>query len=211
MFRQFRTLERGEFIVAFGDCSQGGADSNFCQFASQTMRDIPIVFQMQGVAAEATPHLRDALNWIYDQTGVKPVICLERNNGGASEMHNLMQFNEGKYVIYYMKDEHGQMTDIPGWNTTGGVNGTGTRPKMLGEWLLAYEGNMLIIYDEETQNQHQTFIVNNRGKPEASSGNHDDGVMSCAGVWQLVQTERPSIPRQRNMSRQPRKRLKLHI
>jgi hypothetical protein len=210
MFRQYRTLERGEFIVVFGDCSQGGADSNFHQYGSQTYRDIPIVFQMQGVAAEATSFLRDGLNWVYDQTGVKPVVCLERNNGGASEMYNLIKFNEGKYTVYYMRDETGKPTDKPGWDTTGGVNGTGTRPKMLGEWLLAYEGNMVTVYDEVTQDQHQTFVVNNRGKPEASAGNHDDGVMSCAGVWQLMQTEHPPIVRSERR-REPRKKLKLHV
>lgn len=215
MFRQYRPIERGEFIIVFGDCSQGGIDSNFHQYGSQTMRDIPIVFQMQGVAAEATPLLRDGLNWIYDQTRVKPLVCLERNNGGSSEMYNLIKYNEGKYMIYYMKDEKGQPTDKPGWDTTGGVNGTGTRPKMLGEWLLAYEGNMLSVYDEVTQDQHQTFIVNTKGKPEASKGNHDDGVMSCAGLWQLMQTEHPPINHARRTTNERRRstqrKLKLHV
>lgn len=210
MFRQYRKLERGEFFVVFGDCSQGGIDSNFHQYGSQTNRDVPIVFQMQGVAAEATTFLRDGLNWVYQQTGVKPVVCLERAAGGSSEMYNLIKYNEGMYTIYYKKDEKGNPTDIPGWDTTGGVNGTGTRPTMLGEWLLAYEGGMVTVYDEVTQDQHQTFIVNNRGKPEASGGNHDDAVMSCAGMWQLMQTEHPPIIRSERR-REPKKRLKLHV
>jgi hypothetical protein len=217
MFRQFRKIQRGEFFCVFGDCSQGGADSNFTQFGSKTQRDIPLVLQMHGVAAEATPFIRDALNWIYDQTLVKPVICLERNNGGGSEMLNLIRYNEGKYTIYYMRDAKGHLTDKPGWDTTGGVNGTGTRPKMLGDWLVAYESNQIVIYDEPTQDQHQTFVINSRNKPEATTGSHDDAVMSVAGMWQMMQTEHPPIQRQqrergeRVIGRRTTKKLNLHV
>jgi hypothetical protein len=203
MFRLYRKLQKGEFIVAFGDCSQGGIDSNFVQFGSKTLSDIPLVMQKQGVAAEVTPFLREALNWIYDQTGVKPIIALERNNGGASEMHNLMTYNTGKYTIYYMKDAERKPTDKPGWDTN-----MSTRPKMLGDWLMAYESRAVKIYDEVTQEQHQTFIVNRNGKPEAAQGTHDDAVMSAAGMWQLWQSEYPPA---RQHKRPERKRLRMHI
>jgi hypothetical protein len=198
----------GEFFVVFGDCSQGGEDSNFVQFMSKTHGDIPLVFEMQGVAAEATPHIRDGLNWIFDRTKVKPVVALERNNGGASEIHNLINYNDGKYSIYYAKDELGRPTDKPGWDTTGGVNGTGTRPKMLGDWLKAYESRAITIYDEETQAQHQTFIVNKNGKPEGAPNTHDDAVMSCAGAWQMFLTENPVTKVHRRVEN---KRLRMHV
>jgi len=209
-FRLYRPLVKGEFIIVFGDCSQGGSDSNFHQYGSKTRSDIPLVFQMQGVAAEATPFLMEGLRWVYRQTGVKPLVCLERNNGGGSEMHHLVKFNTGEWSIYYMKDDKGMPTDKPGWDTTGGAggyrsgSGSGTRPTMLGEWLIAYESHSIRIYDQITQEQHQTFIVNKNGKPEAAPGTHDDGVMSCAGWYQLYQTENPSIAHrpQREVKRQ---------
>lgn len=204
MFRQFRKIERNEFFIIFGDTSQGGADSNFTQFGSKTMADIPLVFQLQGVAAEATPLIRDALNWIYDQTGVKPVVALERNNGGSSEMHELIKYNDGKYRIYYMRDELGKPGDKPGFDTT-----SVSRPRMLGDWLKAYESKAIRIYDEVTQSQHQTFIVSKTGKPEAAPTTHDDAVMSCAGMWQLFQSENPITKRVHK--RTENKRLKLHI
>lgn len=207
-FRLFRKILPGEFFVVFGDCSQGGEDSNFTQFGSKSQGDIPLVFQLQGVAAEATPLIRDALNWIFDQTHVKPVVALERNNGGASEMHNLIKYNDGKYTVYYMKDEHGVPTDKAGWDTTGGVNGTGTRPKMMGDWLKAYESHAVRIYDAITQEQHQTFIVNKNGKPEAAPTSHDDAVISCAGMWQLWLTENPV---NKIHKRVQHKRLKMHV
>ena len=195
MFRLFRSIEKGEFFVVFGDTAQGGIDSNYVQFMSQTRGDIPLALQMPGVAAEMTPHLRAALEWIYDITGVKPVVALERQNGGASAMHDLITSNQyGKYTIYYMLDEKGRRTNKPGWDTTGTSNGGGTRPKMLGEWLVAFNAKLIKIYDEETLNQHATFVVNKHGKPEADTGCHDDGVMSCAGAYQLFKTEIPPPP-----------------
>lgn len=208
MFRLYRKILPGEFFVIFGDCSQGGEDSNFAQFGSKTNKDIPLVFQMQGVAAEATPMLRDAANWIYDQTHVKPVICLERNNGGGSEMHNLIRYNDGKYRIYYTKDDEGRpIADKPGWDTT-----SVTRPLMLGDWLKAYESKAIRIYDIETQAQHNTFIVNKNGKPEAATNTHDDAVMAAAGMWQLMQTQH-ALNRDRGSPnrRAQNKRLRMHV
>jgi hypothetical protein len=187
MFRLYRELEKGEFIVGFGDCAQGGDDSNFATFMSKTNMDIPLVFQMQGVAAEATPYIRQALEWIYDKTGVRPVFAFENQNGGASEMYNLNMTNqEGKFKLYHPKDLDGEDKDKLGFDTTGV-----TRPKMLGEWLTAFDSRLIKIYDKEMIEQHQTFIVNKNGRPEADANTHDDGVMSPAGAYQLYQTENP--------------------
>jgi hypothetical protein len=204
MFRLYRQLQKGEFIVCFGDTSQGGEDSNFAQFGSKTQMDIPLVMQKQGVAAEVTPYIRQALIWIYKQTGVKPVVCLERNNGGSSEMHYLVTYNTGEYTIFYMRDEEGKPNgDKPGWDTT-----AVSRPKMLGEWLMAYESRQVRIYDAVTQEQHNTFIVNKNGKPEAAPNTHDDAVMSCAGWWQVVRLVNPPGKQHK---RTEHKRLRMHV
>lgn len=192
MLRLYRRPDPGEFFVVFGDCAQGGADKNFVQFMSTKRLDFPLILSMQGVAAEMTPHLKQALEWIHDVTNVKPVIALERNNGGSSAMQDLMNTNSlDKYTIYFARKEDGTTSDKPGWDTTGGAHGTGTRPRMLGEWLTAFNAKLVHIYDQETIEQHQTFIVNKHGKPEAAPNTHDDAVMACAGAWQLYQTEKP--------------------
>ncbi len=204
MFRLYRKIERGEFFVVFGDCAQGGEDSNFVQFLSKTRMDFPLVLQMHGVAAEMTPYLRQALEYLYDRTGVKPVVALERQMGGASEMHNLNLTNqEGKFRLYHAKREDDQDKDTLGWDTN-----AVTRPNMLGEWLTAFNSQMFKIYDEETINQHQTFIVNKNGKPEADANTHDDAVMSSAGAYQLYQTENPPAPKR---PRQVRKKTRFHV
>lgn len=200
MFRLFRPLERGEFFVVWGDTSQGGEDSNVWMFLSKTKRDIPLMFRARGAAAEHTMKLVEALEYIYNKTGVRPVVALERQNGGASEMHRLYEMNRhGKYRIYYAKnfsDERVKNSDKMGWDTT-----TITRPMMIGEWKQAFAQQAIRIYDETTIKEHKVFVTNNKGKPEASSGNHDDCVMACAGVWQMYQTEDPQVVKRTTRTR----------
>lgn len=189
MFRQYRNIEKGEFIIIAGDCSQGGADDNFTQFFSKTKLDIPLVYQKKGVAAEMTTAIYPVLNRLFEVTGVKPLVAFERNNGGASEMQRLDVLNrEGKYDLYKMittgtaKTEVERTTEKLGWDTN-----TATRPTMLGDWKVAFDGRLVTIYDQETLDQHKSFIVNKRGKPEAANNQRDDAVIACAIAWQIHQ------------------------
>lgn len=189
MIRMFRQPKRGEFFVIGGDCSQGGIDSNWAQFISKDQTDVPIVLEQKGVAANFTPVLHQTLEWLFDKTGVQPVIALERNMGGASEMERLQQMNRlNKYRIYIMKQigstQGADYTPRLGWNTD-----TASRPRMVGDLKSAIDSKQLKIYDKETVTQAQSFIVNKSGKPEAAPNTHDDAVMSLAVAWQLYQTE----------------------
>lgn len=193
MFRLYREPEIGEFFVVFGDTAQGGIDKNFVQFLSTKRLDIPLVLAMHGTAAEMTPLLIAALRWLNKKTDVKPTVALERQNGGASAMHDLMMANhDDAYTLYISKqvgEETGENdTTKLGWDTT-----AISRPKMLGEWLAAFNSKQVTVYDQETLEQHATFIVNKNGKPEAAPNTHDDGVISAAGAWQMYQTEQPPV------------------
>ena len=187
MFRQYRKIEAGEFLLAGADCSQGGNDSNACPFISKTKLDIPLVYHSRGVAAQMTAVIHPTLEKIFDITGVKPVIGYERNNGGASEMERLDAMNRlGKYSLFIMPkigqkpDGNKDETKKFGWDTN-----VATRPILLGDWLVAFNNKALGIYDEEIIKEHKTFIINKQGKPEASKGKHDDLVFGCAIGWQL--------------------------
>lgn len=205
MFRLYRQPVKGEFFVVFGDAAQGGSDSNYVQFLSKTSMDFPLVFKMRGVAAEANPYVRQALEWIYDQTQVKPVFAWERQMGGASEMHNLNMTNQhGKFILYHAKKEDDENKDTLGWDTN-----AVTRPNMLGEWLTAFNSGLFKIYDKDTIDQHKTFIVNKRNRPEAAPNTHDDAVMSCAGAYQLYQTENPPVIKK--TTRPKPKKTRFHI
>jgi hypothetical protein len=142
-----------------------------------------------------TTAIYPVLNRIFDVTGVRPLVAFERNNGGASEMQRLDVLNrESKYDIFKMvttgtaRTETERTTDKLGWDTN-----VATRPTMLGDWKVAFDGRLVTIYDEPTLNQHKTFVVNKRGKPEAASNQRDDAVMACSIAWQIHQmTQLPS-------------------
>lgn len=204
MLRLYRQPTRDEFFVVFGDTAQGGADSNFVVFMSKTMNDIPLVLQMNSVASEMTPYLIQALEWIKKKTQVKPVVALERQNGGASEMHSLYINNGGYYRIYQAKNESQEDKDKLGWDTN-----KLTRPTMLGDWLTAFNSHLIKIYDKEIINQHKTFIVNKNNRAEAAPNTHDDAVMACAGAYQLYLTENPIVKPKR--TRPKPKRAKFHV
>lgn len=204
MLRLYRQPEKGEFFVIFGDCAQGGSDSNFVQFLSKSATDIPLVLQVKDVAASMTPLLHQAAEWIFDKTQIKPVVALERNNGGASEMERLRVLNRlDKYKLYYMKRD-GKETDKLGF-----ITDQVSRPKMIGDWKVAFDSQGITIYDEETIKQHRQFITNKSNRPEAAPNTHDDAVISCAGAYQLFLTENPiSIPKR---TRPQRPKARLHL
>lgn len=190
MFRLYRPITKGEFFVVFGDTAQGGIDSNFTQFLSKTRIDVPLVMQKSGVAAAATPYIHQALEWIYAQTGVEPVVALERNNGGSSEMERLRVLNrDNHYRLYQMVDINKpgeRKPNILGWETN-----AATRPRLTGNLKVAIDSKLITVYDEETAKQLSKFINDKTGKPVAAANAHDDAVISLGGAWELYQTEEP--------------------
>lgn len=186
MFRQYRKIERGEFILAGGDCSQGGDDSNCTQFLSKTKQDVPLVYHKQGVAATQTAEIFPILEKIHDVTGVNPVIGLERNNGGASEMERLRVLNRfQKFDLFVMPDigkTEEQDTKLLGWNTS-----SLTRPILVGDTKNIIDVNGIAVYDKETIQQLFWFIINRQGKPEAMKGKHDDCVIALGVAIQMYQ------------------------
>ncbi len=195
MFRQYRPIEEGEFILVGGDCSQGGDDYNACAFLSKTHIDVPLVYHSRGVAATMTTAIFPVLESIFDKTGLKPVVALEQNNGGISEMERLAAMNRlSKYRLFTMphigKERAGQSTGKLGYNTN-----AATRPILLGDWKNVIDNEIVTLYDEPTITEHFIFIINDRGKPEHEENAHDDLIFAHAIAWQLYQTE--DIPKGR--------------
>lgn len=191
MFTQFRPLQQGEFIICFMDTAAGGDDNCAAQFLSQKWLDIPLVYNANVTCSYVTPLIHEKLKVINQQTGVKPMVAFERNNGGSFEMDRLARLNRyGEYDIYTMKniDPTGRIVDTGklGWDTN-----TATRPKMTAELKDAVDGRLIHLYHRITIDQMFSFIISATGKPEAEKGTHDDLVMALAGVWQLYQTEQP--------------------
>lgn len=189
MFRQYRPIERGEFIVVFADTSYGAGDYCAVQFLSKTKIDVPLVYHSKTIATNMTNQILPILERIYDETGVKPVVAYERQNGGIFELERLAGLNrQGKYEIFKMPNRGSIDNPEPtklGWDTT-----TATRPTMLQDLKDAIDHNTLMVYDKPTVNELYSFILSRTSssvKAQAEKGAHDDLVMSLAGAWQLYQ------------------------
>lgn len=198
-WRRYRRFERDEFILIFGDTAWGGGDYCAAQFLSYQKLDVPQVYHSKTMATNMTPLLHEEAERIYDVTGVKPVLCLETNNGGVAELERLATLNRnGKYTLYIQKKNQGMMSGVRdskryGWTTT-----SATRPIMLSMLKEAVDNNLVTIYDRPTINEMFSFVevqTSTAWKAQAESGAHDDLIMSLAGAWQLYQTERPPTPR----------------
>lgn len=197
MFTLYRLPERGEFFLVFVDTAGEGSDNNAGQFLSKQKLDIPLVLSYSGSIVDVTPKIKSALEWIYDMTGVKPIVAYETNNGGGYELDRLDRLNKAdKYTIYYQYelDSTGKLvkSDKKGWNTSGK-----TRPVMISGVEEVVNNHLITIYDRPTVTEFFSFVkkkTSSGWKAEAESGAHDDRVMSLAGVWQLYQTEEPEAP-----------------
>mgnify|MGYP001278431677 FL=1 len=75
MFRQYRNIEKGEFIIVGADTSAGMGDYCAVQFLSKTKLDIPLVYHSKLLATEMTNAIYPVIEKIADVTGIKPVVA----------------------------------------------------------------------------------------------------------------------------------------
>lgn len=212
MFRRYRKYALNEFIVVGVDTSWGGTDYCAAQFLSKTGLDVPTVYHSKVLATEMTPQLHLELEKIYDQTNVKPVVAVERNNGGVAEVERLATLNRnGKYRIYTEKKNIGSTDSTSDSVRLGYTTSSATRPIMLQMLKEAIDNRLITIYDKPTVSEMFSFIVSQTSsswKAQAERGAHDDLIMSLAISWQLYQTENPqSTIEPRSLP----KRVKFHV
>ena len=188
MFRQYRPIRSGEFIVVGGDPAAGGGDNSVCQFFSKTHNDVPLVFQSEVIATEMTNMIFPVLKRIRDVTGIQPVVGYERQNGGAFEMDRLAAMNiENKYRIFQMPQfgvrDAEQQGPKYGWETN-----TATRGKMLGDLKELLDKRLIKIYDKPTIEEAFQFIVVKTSytwRAQAQSGAHDDLLFGLGIAWEI--------------------------
>jgi hypothetical protein len=196
-FRRYREYERGEFFVVFADTAWGGTDYCAVQFLSKTKLDVPVVYHSKVLATEMTPLIHLELERIKHETGIKPVVAFERNNGGVAEIERLSRLNrDGKYTIYQDKSGIGSTDVVENTTKLGWTTSSATRPVMLSMLKECIDNHLLTIYDKPTINEMFSFIVSQTStswRAQAESGSHDDLIMALAGAWQLYQTESAPI------------------
>ncbi len=194
MFRQYRKIEKGEFILVAVDTCSGGGDYTTAQCLSKTKIDVPLVFQSKTTTADFIPLLCRTLEAIFDITGIKPVVAFERENGGSFLMERVAAMNMlGKFEIFIMPTfgviDSGDSKKM-GWSTN-----TATRPKMLQDLQGAINNRLIRIYDRQTLNECLSFIIvktSSSWKAQAEKKAHDDLVMALAIVWQMYQICQPA-------------------
>lgn len=208
-FRRYRPYQRGEFIVVACDTSSGGGDYSCAQFLSKTNLDIPVVYHSKMTATEMTPLIAQELNDIYRQTGVKPVVSYETNNGGVFELQRLATLNRNGNWTMYLQKTLGTTDGLETTEKYGFSTNSATRPAMLQLLKEAIDNQLITIYDKPTINEMFAFIVKPNGRAEAESGAHDDLVMSLAIAWQMYQTEHP--PTVIKTNRPKTHKLRMHL
>ena len=196
MLKRFRPYKNGEFVVVGVDTSAGGNDYTACQFLSKSYLDVPTVIHTKSSITEVTPLIKQELDSIFDQTGIKPIVAYERQNGGVFELERLSRLNrDQKYNIFVMPT-YGSVNNSEesriGWDTN-----TLTRPKMLQELKELVDSCAIKLYHKETVNELFSFIISKTGKPQAETKSHDDLVMSLSIAYQLYLTCQP--PRDETM------------
>lgn len=208
MFRKYRDFHNNEFVLIFADTAWGGGDFCAAQFMSWNNLDVPQIYHKKGLASDMTPIIHNEAERIYEITKVKPVVCYERNNGGIAELERLVRLNRNqKYTIYQQRSGMGdrgnmKLTQKYGWDTS-----SATRPVMLSQLKEAVDNKLIRIYDKPTITEMYSFVEKQTAtgwKPMAEKGAHDDLVMSLAGVWQMYQSERPPINRNKRRRREKR-------
>lgn len=197
MFRQFRKIEPGEFLVVGVDTAAGGGDYCAAQFLSVDKLDVPLVYHSKTLATTMTNELYPVLEKIFDLTGLPVTIAYERQNGGLFEMERLATLNRaGKFDVFRMPtygNVQSEETVRLGWDTN-----SATRPKMLADLKEAIDKRLLTVYDRLTIEEMYAFVVvktSSSWKAQAESGAHDDLVLSLAIAWQLYgMVDAPVLP-----------------
>lgn len=205
MYRQYRDISEGEYIVVGCDTSSGVKDYSTAQFISKTCLDVPLVYHNKVIATQMTNDLYPVLEQIYDITGIKPLVAYERNNGGAFEIERLAGLNRlGKYDIFSMqypgRDNGGDVSHRLGWDTN-----SVTRPQMLSALKDMVDKQLIRIYDKFTIEEMFSFVIvttSNSHKAQAEKNSHDDLVMALAIAYQLFLMS-PSVADIEQMSDMP--------
>lgn len=179
-FRLFRNPNPNEFFVCGADPAEG---NDYCaaHWLSKATQEVVLTFQARMESSQLGYELSKGSTFIQKQTGLWPMIAVERNTGQAT-IARLLDLNyPSLYHHTDTTDDKAPESPKIGWPTN-----TATRPMMLDDLALAVRQGVIKIHDKPTLKEMLSFIRNAKtGKPEAEQGTHDDLVMSLAIAWQM--------------------------
>ena len=176
--------------VGFGDVAEGvlsdphdsksEPDRSVAEIMDRNWHDIPLVYYGRPDTIEFGDQFLMACKY-YNYAWASP----EMNSIGQSVLDT---FKRDGYQFIYQRETK-EDTDVTedhksklGWKTT-----VASRKPMIADLVEAVKQQAIIIYDIRIIEEMRVFIWNKTGKPEASVGEHDDCVITTAGLLQMHQ------------------------
>lgn len=181
--------QKSHSYIGFGDVAEGVlSDKNDVKSAPD--RSVAAILDRNHFEVPATYYGRPDTIEFADQM---IMVCKYYNYAWASpEMNSIGQsildaFKRADYPFIYSrehKEEEVQRADSLklGWKTT-----TKTKKPMIADLQKVTQEHELAVFDVRFVNEMRVFIWNSQGKPEAEVGEHDDCVITLAGLIQLHQ------------------------
>lgn len=179
--RVFHRPEKGQQYIIAVDTSEGGEGKNADASAAHVyergtgrlMAVLDGLLKPWALARELGARSRGSsacLGWIYNGA----LIAVERQNHGHAVLRALHA--EQQYTNIFF-DRDGK----PGW-----LNHEVTRAPALDTLEEAHRAGHWKPADRAVLKQLRTFVVNDRGKPEAARGSHDDHVLAGMIGWDVL-------------------------
>lgn len=185
----WRWPEASHSYVGFGDVAEGvlsdqnnpksDPDRSVAMMMDRTRHDIPIVYYGRPDTVEFGDQFWLACEY-YNFAWASP----EMNSIGQSILDAGKRANY-QYIYQREKREEEVVREDSlklGWKTT-----TLTRKAMIADLQKVVKQAEIIIYDIRVVGEMRTFVWNKQGKAEADTGEHDDCMITLAGLIQMHQ------------------------
>lgn len=118
--------------------------------------------------------------------GVATILCLRDD----------MKYPNLWREVDFDSDEVNDEAGVYGWLTS-----VTTRPQMLTELDAVLREDPKRLRDVKLRDEMSTFVINQKGKPEAEEGYHDDRVMAAAGAMRIFSLRAQPLPRPKTTKR----------
>ena len=141
-----------------------------------------------GILAE---EIRLAAQW-YGGAFVIP----EVNNSGLALVKYLLDAGAHVYRRRKVIDSMGMVEKAFGWSTD-----KITRKTVIDHLATEIVERNLDIPDEDVMKELKTFVINDKGKPEAAPGHHDDHVLAAAiAVYNIDSATKFKLPKKKKIT-----------
>ncbi|HMY80483.1 MAG TPA: hypothetical protein PK048_01405 [Candidatus Absconditabacterales bacterium] len=116
------------------------------------------------------------------ELGYTGIIGIERNNTGLTTITKAKDYK--RYAMLYAERTIDKISNQP-TRKYGRQTNTKTRPLMINEYEEAIRRGFITQVDERHRTEMYSFIYNEKHKPEAQEGTHDDAIMADAICYQM--------------------------